>query len=433
MPRTEPDHERPPHSLNHRLTRGLCGGVSLQPAHAMRLGLFLMGALITAAGFFLPAAPFALALLPLFAGLWSGARPLRFITMTSFMIWPVLLSGWGLHGVDPGRPDLIWPLAVGLILALGLLAALIGSAPTTALITLIPVFPASPLLPGLGVAGPLTLMILLALIERMRPHRLRKRMLATLATCLTAWAVGHGMISAHMTERSYAEDPVSHSEWRALPEPLAITERGRWIALRNQLPTGATLILGENVFAQDDTEALAFWCQAASTRGLTLYIGVEEPYRSNTRSAVWRLDPDSCNTVGRPPSRFGVHHARLGIPHLTGTWGVMRASRAQSQSAAPAPGIDWLICVEAFLPWAWASLLLDTAPDPAAHDPTAPPPIIILSNDQAFRPLPALGPPPVHILRRKSARAMAALSGRRILFAETGRTFLIHTPEEGNS
>ncbi|WP_419738628.1 hypothetical protein [Ruegeria sp.] len=398
--------------------------------------LFPLGAFLTAAAFFLPDVPFALALLPLFAGLWSGTGPVRFTAMTSFMIWPVMLCAWGIYGVEPGRSDLIVPLAVGLVLALGLLAARIGILPTTLLVTLIPVFPASPvlplaaLMPGLGLAGPFTVMLLLALIEAIHAPPLRRLLLGTVAFCLITWAVGHELIQTHLAERSHAGNPAPRSEWREIPEPAAITERGRWIALRDQFPDGATLILGENVFAQEDTEALAFWCHAATTRGITAYIGVSEPYRSSTRGAVWRLDPDSCNTVGRHPSAFVIHRAGLGIPHLTGTWGMMQAGRDPTQSAPPAPGIDWLICLEAFLPWAWIGLLVETAPE-FPPDPASRPPIIVLSNDQAFRPLPALrvtpafAPPPVHVLRRKSARAMTALANRHIHFAETGRSLLI--------
>ena len=394
------------------------------PGLLLRVLLFPIGAAVTFAAFFLPSIPFALALLPLFAGLWSGARTVCFTTMTSFMIWPVFLSAWGLHGVGVSETLVVWTLATGLVTALGLLAAQIGILPATLLLAFIPVFPASPLLPlaallpGLDPASLFGVLTALALTEATRRPRRRRTLLGLTTCCLGIWAMGHGLIREHNAQHL-------RIDWRETPEPTAITERGRWIALREQLPEGTVAILGENLFNAKNDEARAFWCHAVTTRNLTLYLGVAEPYGAVARSAVWKLDAETC---AKPPvlrKTPAIHRAGLGIPYLTGTWGPMRNTPVPASGAGEEA--DWLICLEAFLPWAWAGLLMDTS-----QDHTAPRPVIVLSNDGAFRPLPylppmpALGHPPVHELRRKAATAMARLTGRPVYFAETGRTLLLN-------
>ena len=418
----------------------------LQGCHSLPLRVLLcpIGAAITFTAFFLPEVPFALALLPLVIGIWSGARAVRFTTMTSFMIWPVFLSAWGLHGLDVAPPGLVMILATALTLTLGVIAAQAGIMATTLLVSLIPVFPASPLLPlaallpGLGMVGLLTALAGLAVIEAIRTPRWRQAFLLLLYVCLATSSMGHTLIRTHL-------DAQTDSGWRDKRQPRALSNRARWIALRDSLPGHGTVILGENIFAAADDAARAFWCHAVASRDLTLYLGVAEPYGSVTRSAVWRLDAETCAATGQPASP-AIHHATFGIPHLTGSWGPMGGpmethpvgfnAPGTGRSNAPGTGdrddppFDWLICLEAFLPSAWAGLLLDMGSE---EDPSRP--IMVLSNDTAFRPLPALSPlpalgaPPVHVLRRKAASAMAGLAGRAVYFAETGRTILIHDPE----
>ena len=424
----------------------------------LRLLLFPIGAGLCFAAFFLPDIPFALALLPLVIGVWSGAGPVRFTTMTSFMIWPVFLSAWGLHGLDVAPPGLVMILAAALTLALGLIAAQAGIMTTTLLVSLIPVFPASPLLalaallPGLGITGLFCAGAGLLLVEAIRTARRRQACLLLLAACLGIWNMGHAVIRAHPAETA------DTGGWREETRPRALSGRARAIALRDSLsgtlPEGGIAVLGENVFAAEDDAARAFWCHAVTDRALTLYAGVAEPYGPVTRGAVWRLDAETCADAGRALASPAIHRATFGIPHLTGTWGPMGGARGapEPQSPAPETGIsnapetgisnapetgdrpappaDWLICLEAFLPLAWAGLLLDTDSE---ADPSRP--VMVLANDTAFRPLPALfplpalGTPPVHVLRRKAASAMAGLAGRAVYFAETGRTILIHDPE----
>ena len=405
--------------------RGPGRGPVLRPAGTPLA--FPAAAALCGAAFFFPAIPFALALLPLLAGLWSGARTARFIAMTGFLVWPVFLSAWGLAGLEAGRPDLIWGLATGFVLLAGLLAAQIGILPATLLLTLIPVFPASPLLPlaallpGLGLMGLFGASVILTLIEATRARK--KTLLGLITACLMIWS------SAHMLLRDTGEVE-SRTGWRALAEPQAITERGRWLALRATLPDGATVILGENVFMAHDTEARAFWCRTVRAGAFTLYSGVAERYGAATRGAVWKLDADSCARGPRPAHSPAVHRATVGIPHLTGGWGPMQRGTVAGTGGGthPGPDVDWLICLEAFLPWAWAGLLAGPSPEQ-----DTPRPVIVLANDTAFRSLPALkGPPPVHVLRRKAALAMAGLAGRDVLFAETGRTLLLRDAREAS-
>ncbi len=361
------------------------------------------------AAFFLPSVPFALALLPLLVAAWSGLAALRAAAMAGFMLWPAIASATGLVGVgmDPG---VAWAGAAGIVVALSLLAAGTGILPVTLALLALPVFPASPLLPlaallpGAGFAGLIVTALALTVAETLRSRRIRTVLFTGIAATLAVWNILPGAPGAGAT-----------SLWREIPEPVTITERARWIALRDSLPEGGTASLGENIFRAEDADARAFWCRAAKTRNLTLFIGVSEPYEGVRRSALRRLDPETCARTGDAT----ITRAGFGIPGVTGTWTLMEGD---GTSAAHDPGFDVLICLEAFLPWAWVSLLTE--------DPR---PVVVLSNDGAFGPvvasLPVLGSLPVSVLRRKAARAMAGLSGRQVHHAETGRTaLLLSTP-----
>ena len=76
------------------------------------------------------------------------------------MIWPALLCAAGLVGIG-FEPILVWPAAVIAVIALAWLASLTGVAILGLVVTLIAVFPASPLLviaevvPGTGLGGPI--------------------------------------------------------------------------------------------------------------------------------------------------------------------------------------------------------------------------------------------------------------------------------------
>ena len=341
--------------------------------------------------FFHGAVPFWIAGLPLVAGILAGTRLARAAAMAGWLAVPAAVSAIGLTGIGHAQ-WLVWPGAVLAVLALAVLAALTGLAIATVVVTLVPVFPASPLvvladaLPGAGILGLGIVALVVAVIEVL--GRRRGLLLVGLVVLLGAWKAN--------------APPPPASAWAGFPEPPGVTERGRWIAVRDFLPVGASAVLGEAVFRAEDLSARDFWCRAAEARDLTLFIGVTETWNGADRGAVWRLDGESCAPGADPAVAGSVIAARawLGIPGVTGGW-------------LPMPGDgtvpEFLVCLEAFLPWSWARLeTADSSSD-----------VVVVSNDGAF------GSVPVPVLRRKAAGAMAALLGVGIAHAETGRTLLL--------
>ena len=372
----------------------------------------LIGVGVTFLAFFAPSVPFALALVPLVAGVLMGTRRARAAAMACFMLWPVMISAIGLIGTELDAV-MVWGGAVAGLTALAGLAAFAGVTGTTLMLLAVPVFPASPLLPLASLSGGSLLWIVVSLtiascVEYAGPRSLylRAGLLAIPVTALIGVHVAP-LMRAEGAEHAAQARPV----WQELRVPPALTERGQWLVLRDSLPTGATVVLGENMFRAEDAEPLSFWCRAARARDLTVFIGVSEPYGGTRRGAVWRLDSDRC----RPRPISAQYRARLGIPGLTGTWGRMERAADEATVSAVAhrdPEADWLICFEAFLPWAWAGLLQDGA--------TAAP-VVILSNDSAFGAQAGA----MSTLRRKAAAALGRLTGRPVHHAEAGRTYLI--------
>ena len=426
--------------------------------------VFILASAVTATGFFVAAVPLWVAGLPLIAAILAGhkRRELACVTFAAFMLWPAILCAAGLTGIG-FHPLLVWPLALIAVIALAWLASLTGVVLLALILTAIPVFPASPLLvladvvPGTGIIGPVVLLLCLAIVNfrqakrrrtkkggkaaRMPGHgwaglRDRAGAAVMIVAGIVVWnlalaaypaqTAGHPQVSPAKAGTQTPEAPV----WRQMDEPRALTERGRWIALRDMLPPGSQAIFGENVFAADNQAAIAFWCDAARQRDLTLWIGVRVDQDGIRRGAVMRFDPQSCAwTKPRPEI---VHAAQRGIPGITGTWGHMKPLQAMTQGPdTPAgdapenldgdasgrpdrngPAAAWLICYEAFLVPSWLDVLA------IVRQATDKRPVVVLSNDGAFGSL------PVARLRRKVADAMAGLTGATVLHAETGRTIL---------
>jgi len=349
----------------------------------------LSGPVLAVPAFFHGGIPLWLAGLPLLAGIAAGTPSARAAAMAGWLAVPAWLSAVGMEGIGHA-PASVWAVAVATVAAAACLAALVGIAAVTAAVTLVPWFPASPLvaladaLPGLGFVGLGATTLCLAAVEPV--PRGRTPLLLALAGLLTAWNLN--------------APPPGSTVWTERPEPPALTERGRVAAVRDSLPAGATAILGEAFFRAGDAAAGGAWCRAAEARGLTLFIGVTERWAGTDRGAVWRLDREACAPGAAPAV---AARAWVGVPGVTGGWLPMPAGGARRR-----PGPDFLVCLEGFLPWAWARLSLDGA------GPT----VAVVSNDRAFGPL------PVPVLRRKAAGAMAALTGRTAVHAETGRTLL---------
>lgn len=354
--------------------------------------LVLAGPALAIPAFFQEEVPFWLAGLPLLAGIWAGTRLARAAAMFGWLAVPAAVSAIGLTGIGHA-PELVWPGAAAVVVAIAFVAACTGLSLAMFGLALVPFFPASPLVvladvvPGTGIGGLCLVAGALTWVELLSSFRGR-----------FLFAVLVALVAVNRTEFEGFRSPPS--PWAELPEPPGITERGRWIVIRDTLPEGSAAVLGEAVFRADDRSALDFWCRAAEARDLTLFVGVTETRAGTDRGAVWRLDRETCRPGGTP----GIAaRAWLGIPGITGDW--LPMSVTDLGQAGP----QFLICLEGFLPWSWARL----AASGASGD------VVVVSNDGAFGAL------PVAVLRRKAAGAMAALLKRGIAHAETGRTLLV--------
>ena len=370
--------------------------------------LWLGASSCAAAAVFVPSAPLQLALAPLLMAVWRGTRPARTLAAAMFLAPPCALCAWGLAGTGLS-PALAVSGAAALCAALSAAAAVTGVTAAGAMIAAVPFLPFSPAaavaagIPGLGLPGLVSAALALAAVEALRRPRIRGSLVLALA-------------AAALLAEAWRPSAPDTAGWTEMREPAALTERARWIALRSLVPPGSELVLGENVFAAGDSGALAFWCAAAASRGLTVYAGVSESGSGRLRGTVRRLDASSCAGGG-----LTVYAARFGIPLLTGGW--TRMDPPARPSSEPSGAADWLLCLEAFLPQAWAPLLAGRGGGP----------VLVLSNDSAFDALPLPGgrsaERAVRALRRKAADAMAGLSGRAALHAETGKTFLLRKGE----
>ncbi len=337
--------------------------------------LIIVAVALTLTGFFSPTLPLWLAGLPLMAAIVAGTRQARAIAMGLYLLWPAITSASALVTLGYSA-QLVWPLAALALMALATAAAGIGLGALAVILTLIAVFPASPVLliadatPGTGLIGPVVLLIGFAIAEAL-PH-FWQRATSVLTLVLAAFAWG----------QLYQSPEPPKTAWQVRPEPRLITERARWIALRDSLPKGAQAIFGENFFRADNHAATAFWCDAVRNRNLTLWIGV---MAEAGRGQIWRFDPETCagqrdagqrGTGQRGTGQRGadprgadprgdamrVHAARYGIPGLTGTWGAMDANTDAIMVPNAANPVDWLICFEAFLPRAWGPVLSAKTP-----------------------------------------------------------------------
>ncbi|MXX88023.1 MAG: hypothetical protein F4213_07705 [Boseongicola sp. SB0677_bin_26] len=373
----------------------------------------LAGPALAVPAFFVEAVPFWISGLPLLAGIWVRTPRARAAAMAGWLAVPAAVSAIGLAGIGHA-PEIVWPGAVAAVLALAALAGVTGISLAAFALTAVPFFPASPLvvladvLPGYGIATLLVVALALASVELLPRHR--GQALVTVVAFLVA---------VNAMEWKPGLQPASR--WAEVPEPAAATETGRRLAIRDILPEGGAAILGEAVFREDDRAARDAWCRIVAERDVTLFVGVTETLAGTDRGAVWRLDRETCAPRAVPAI---ATRAWLGIPGVTGGLLPMpgtdvgvdlvpgedgRWQRVPAYGRTGTGSPEFLVCLEAFLPWAWARL----ASEGRARD------VVIVSNDGAFGAL------PVHVLRRKAAGAMATLTKRGVAHAETGRTVLV--------
>lgn len=385
------------------------GTFDTAPGWAMRIhapALFLFALVTWVPVIFYPDVPLWIPGASLIAAIVLGTRNARQGAAAGYLFGPVLVCAWGLIGI--GWMAVPVMLGAGLLLILGgIMAGRVGITGFVIGLTLIPFFPASPLLllggslPGAGLFGLVGVLALFALLELARYCGHVPNTAASLMALIGIYTLVH----LTNTDQSVQTGGVG---WSAVAEPITATKWGRWILIRDALPQGATAVLGESVFDAEDRSAAAFWCRAARDKDLILFLGVSEPYRDTRRGAVWRFDPKVCNGFGSPRP---IYRAVMGIPTVTGTWSRMEPAVSPPDTSDDPFDGRIMICLEAFLPWIWLPHLLDRS----SHDA----PFVVLSNDTAFHPL------PVWHLRHKSARAMAGLIGAEVVHAETTRGFLL--------
>ncbi|MYI68550.1 MAG: hypothetical protein F4103_07325 [Boseongicola sp. SB0673_bin_14] len=136
----------------------------------------LAGPALAVPAFFIEAVPFWISGLPLLAGIWVRTPRARVAAMAGWLAVPAAVSAIGLVGIGHA-PVLVWPWAVAAVLALAAVASVIGISLATFALTLVPWFPASPLvaladvLPGYGVGALCIVVLALAWVELLPGYR----------------------------------------------------------------------------------------------------------------------------------------------------------------------------------------------------------------------------------------------------------------------
>ncbi|MXY16851.1 MAG: hypothetical protein F4Y57_07605, partial [Acidobacteria bacterium] len=136
----------------------------------------LAGPALAVPAFFMESVPFWLAGLPLLAGIWVRTPRARVAAMTGWLAVPAAVSAIGLVGIGHA-PEIVWPGAIAAVLALAALSGVTGLSLATFALTLVPWFPASPLvaladvLPGYGIVSLCIVALALAWIELLPAYR----------------------------------------------------------------------------------------------------------------------------------------------------------------------------------------------------------------------------------------------------------------------
>jgi hypothetical protein len=368
---------------------------------AVQLGYFILSIGLTGLGFFIEQVPFAVAYIPLALALCHTNNIHTFWLVCGHFTWVAVISGWGLHQLEY-NPILTVP-AVLVALALGSWAMTwLGIGLSSALLCLIPFFPANPLLvtgavfPDFGIWGIAILLISTIAVERLQSSKARVGLLVAVLI------LGQTPFVLRSLNQEYSQAVSEHRKGRALTDTYseidisnhkAITLYGQWTQIAKVVENRSTVILGENIFDHTDAGASAYWCRVAKEKAATLYIGVSG---QNGVGEVWEYDGSDCaNTVV-------AYRAEVGIPNMTGGW---LPNRTDAQSTFSAQ--QWLVCFEGFSMYRWVRAYMTGAKS-----------VVIVSNDRPTQPIATA------VLRRKVSAQFAKLFNLAVAHADTGHNII---------
>ena len=365
------------------------------------LGVFLLCAALTAAGFFVPTVPLVIAYLPFGAAILFKSSSLKFGCVSGHFVWVALVSAWGLSALGyDGLYSLSAALGAGVVLSLFMVFGTVGF--SSLLLYLVAWFPANPLLvtgaiyPGMGIIGLLLLAILAGLIELRRkkqmPFGLAALFIASTLIANTLYLVFS--VPSHDVSQS-----TQGSEFHSI-EPSSegyLTRSGEWRMLATHIPENSTAVLGENIFRFDDGAGKNHWCRVAVSKNAQIFIGVEG---QGGASEIWRFDPASC------PEPEQVYRAHVAIPGITGPVGAGLSS--WGSLLASSDPVQWVACFEGFSVLRWIGVA-------GAGAQLA----IVVSNDELTAPF------PTSEMRKKVAGLFARLFDIEILHAGKGTAMLV--------
>ena len=258
------------------------------------------------------------------------------------------------------------------------MASVFGISVVALAATLVPFFPASPLIvladamPRLGLAGLGIAALCFAAVETL--PRGRTLLLLALAGVLAAWKV--------------QSPPPGPSAWTAIPEPSGVTEHGRWRAVREVLPEGGDGDSRRGRVSGRGHGSARFLVPDRRSEGpdtLCRRHGNLEPGGQGRRLAAWPGDLRARRPARRRCSGLAWHsaaHGRLAAD----------AGRGDRQGRAG------LSCLPGGLPaLAWARVWTSGTTGG----------VVVVSNDGAF------GTVPVDVMRRRPRAPWRRWSARR--------------------
>ncbi len=365
--------------------------------------LFCLCTSLTAAGFFLEMVPFFVAYIPFLFAIISDSLRTKFWSVAGYFTWPVVISVWGLIQLDHD-PLYAIPLAAFIVVALSAVTAWGTVGLVGLFLGLVPFFPGSPLLitgsilPGWDIWAYFFIVPFLIFVEL---HRIPAAKTVYLGLLTIFTATLHlsdfrvGVLSNNALSGGKVIYPTPQSV--TISDIQAITRTGYWDAIASRVPERATVILGENIFKQEERSGWSYWCRVAKDKNATLFIGVQG---EGAVGEVWKFTNTTCPTPER------IYQAQIGVPGVTGDW-VPNIPDWRTW-AQPSPDPQWLICFEAFSMFRWAGIGFSGA----SHT-------VVISNDRWTEPL------PVGVLRRKVGRQFEKLFGIKTVYAETGRNLII--------